>query len=169
MRYRLRRRPDRRPETPLPAWRRARYRAWLPAGEFALAIGASFPADAGVPPGQPFALITAWNPGARRRDRYRNELDQRRLRRRLSRLAASVHEASGASPDGRWHEPSLLALDLPLRHADRLARDFGQRAILCGASGAAVRLRVYGPRRRRPPAGAPGLEWVSIAAKPARR
>lgn len=168
MRHRLRRRADRRPEMPLPAWRRARYRACLPAGEFALAIGAPFPANAGVPPGLSFALITAWNPGARRRDRYRNEVDQRRLRRRLSRLAASVHEASGASPDGRWHEPSLLALDLPLRHADRLARDFGQRAILCGASGAVVRLRVYGPRRRRP-CGDPGLEWVSIRAKSRRR
>ena len=169
MRHRLRRRADRRPEVPLPAWRRARYRACLPAGEFALAIGAPFPADAGVPPGLSFALITAWNPGARRRDRFRNEVDQRRLRRRLSRLAASVHEASGASPDGRWHEPGLLALGLPLRHADRLARDFAQRAILCGASGAAVRLRVYGPRRRRPSAGVPGLDWVSIRAKPARR
>jgi len=169
MRYRLRRRPDRRPETPLSAWLGTRYRAWLPAGELALAIGAPFPTGAGVPSGQSFALITAWNPGARRRDRFRNEVDQRRLRRRLSRLAASVHEASGASPDGRWHEPGLLALGLPLRHADRLARDFGQRAILCGASGAAVRLRVYGPRRRRPTAGVPGLDWVSIRAKPARR
>ena len=58
---------------------------------------------------------------------------------------ARVHEAVGADAGLTWHEPSLLAIGLPLDLADREARRHAQNAIVTVRAGEPARLRMYRP------------------------
>jgi hypothetical protein len=77
------------------------------------------------------ALLTAFNPGGRRQAPFRNRQSQQRLQRELLRDGYVVLAGRNEDPRGRWPmEPSLLALDLPLMRARRLAARHGQLAFL---------------------------------------
>ncbi len=115
----------------LAAYRRAPYRA----GGVAFRIGRRNPALDGVLRAmgvREAALLTAANPGGRRRTAAWNDRAMRRLQTRLRRVAWLAGE-SGA---GRWRETQILAAG-PLPFLLALARRFGQNA--------AVRLRLAAP------------------------
>jgi hypothetical protein len=82
-----------------------------------------------------WAFITAWNPRTRLLPRWRNERRQRALARLLPRalLGAGIAETS-------WAEESLLALGVAAGRARRLARQFGQNAIVAGRRGGTAQL-----------------------------
>ena len=75
-------------------------------------------------------FITAWNPHSALRPRALNEAAQRRLVRDLRRLRCEVIRGEGVAATGAWKEPSLLALGLKRDAALRLARRYGQNAIV---------------------------------------
>jgi len=86
------------------------------------------------------AFITAWNPGSRALPRECNASRQHRLAEQLAAAGYRFLEGYGVAPDGSWHEDSLLVLGIPARGALRLARRFGQNAILTAEQGGPVRL-----------------------------
>jgi hypothetical protein len=98
-----------------------------------------------------FAFLSAANPGSQ-------ALTEDENRRRHARLVASVAASgrpalAGESYDGSsggWREASLLVAGIDRSSAIALAREFGQVALLYGATGGAVELVVAGaavPRR----------------------
>lgn len=70
-------------------------------------------------------LVTAWNPGGRRRPAALNRQSAARLHERLRRLRT----LPGVNGERRWREESLLVLGAG-RRAERLGRLFGQRAVV---------------------------------------
>lgn len=76
------------------------------------------------------AFITAWHPCSRQRATTLNEVAQSRLLADLRRSGCIVVPGAGVGADGRWREPSLLALGLHRSDAKRLARRYRQNALL---------------------------------------
>ena len=70
-------------------------------------------------------LVTAWNPGGRRRPAALNRQKAARLDERLRRSRT----LPGVNGEHRWREESLLVLGAG-RRAERLGRLFGQRAVV---------------------------------------
>jgi hypothetical protein len=84
-----------------------------------------------------WAFLTAWNPRSNWLPLWRNAARQRRL----ERLCSDVVSGAGVAADLAWlPEPSLLVLGMAPGRAVRLARLFGQNAILAGARGRPARL-----------------------------
>jgi hypothetical protein len=84
-----------------------------------------------------WAFVTAWNPRSHRLSLWRNAARQRRL----ERLCTDTVPGVGVGDDLAWPpEPSLLALGMAPGTAARLARMFGQNAILAGTRGRPARL-----------------------------
>jgi len=88
---------------------------------------------------QPWALLTAWNPQARRRAAADNIAAQQALLAALQDLSdVSVYPAIGVGSSG-WSEPSLLVIGADTAVLDPLARLHRQLAYVHGhADGAAV-------------------------------
>lgn len=108
-------------------------------------IGAETPALDSRLDGRSWALITAHNPDGRRCSDDRNERAQRTLEQCLRELRpAELLEACNRDPAGHWpDEPAWLFTPESISQADRLARRFGQRAIVVGDAGKAAALRIY--------------------------
>lgn len=88
--------------------------------------------------GEPWAIVTAFNPGGRQSDPADNGRRQRALH---AQLADSGHRLiRGVNGAGRWAEPSLIVLGAPLREALDWGRAWEQLAIVwgCGARAALV-------------------------------
>lgn len=87
-------------------------------------------------PGECWAILTAWNPGAEQRTLAENEARQAALQEEL----AGERWCAGVNGEGAWAEPSVIVSGLPLRRALRLGRDFGQLALIwgCGQRAALV-------------------------------
>jgi hypothetical protein len=84
-----------------------------------------------------WAFITAWNPRSRRLPEWRNAQRQRRL----ARLFPLALMGAGIGEDPAWPaEESLCVLGLPAGRAQRIARLFGQNAVVAGTRGGAARL-----------------------------
>jgi hypothetical protein len=84
-----------------------------------------------------WAFITAWNPRSRRLPRWRNE----RRQRALARLLPLALLGAGIGDNASWApEESLLVLGVTAGRARRLARQFGQNAIVAGCRGGLARL-----------------------------
>ena len=82
-----------------------------------------------------WAIITAFNPGARRRLRDENENAQLSLTERLGELGLQHRIASNRADDVSWPtEPSLFVMSLARGQALQLCREFGQLACVCGGS-----------------------------------
>jgi len=96
--------------------------------------------------GRQWALITAHNPDGRQQSSARNRVAHARLGQSLDRIGPAVRVPTcNRDPDGQWpDEPGWLFTPDSMACADRLARRFGQRAIVTGGSGKASQLRVYG-------------------------
>lgn len=95
---------------------------------------------------RPWAIVTAHNPGGVRQPADRNASAHRRLRRHLRELAPGLLlPACNRDPAGRWpDEPGWLFTPESIDQADRLARRFGQCAIVAGRPGQPAGLRMYG-------------------------
>lgn len=80
--------------------------------------------------GETWAIVTAWNPEARQRDRAGNEADQRRLEARV--LQSGRTFLRGVNGEGEWAEDSLIVPGASWEQARDWATDFGQAAALWG-------------------------------------
>ena len=89
-----------------------------------------------------WAMLTAYNPGSRRRSGRENQNAHRRLKRQLEQSAARVWVGHGRNDDGTCSEPMWLATGIPLATALELGRKFGQNAILFGEVGGPAKLLV---------------------------
>jgi hypothetical protein len=147
----------------LAAFLAAHYRVFLPQGELRLVPGRAFAGPIAAP-GTPWALLTAFNPGARTRDESANDAAQARL---VARLHAARHACwAGINSDaqGGHAERSVLALGIRVDEADALAREFGQCALLAGVVGGTTRLRIL---REHWPATVVDSDFVDWVASPA--
>jgi hypothetical protein len=116
------------------AFRRTRYRVWIPDGELVLRVDQHEPAliellnEAGA---HCAALLTAFNPGGRRQAPFRNRQSQQRLREQLRRQGCRMFAGRNEDPRGRWMaEPSFLVPGLPFLRAEELAASYRQAAFL---------------------------------------
>lgn len=123
------------------AFRATRYRVESSAGIFELRIGVvnppfdDFLRGLGV---SCWGLLTAHNPGGRRRD-DENPARQRLLLERVR--ALRWLPAANVAADGAWpDEPSVLILQIDEPALRALAAEFSQLAVVCGEPGEAPRL-----------------------------
>ena len=93
---------------------------------------------------QDLVFITAWDPRSTPRGDAENRAALAALRAALE-PHARVHDGFGADAGCTWHEPSLLAIGLPMGLADREAKRHDQNAIVVARAGDPTRLRVYRP------------------------
>ena len=78
--------------------------------------------------GEPFAVITAYNPAGRTTDESANRRRTEALRQRLSDRGGSIIPTQGVSPDGSHREPGF-AVVLSREEAIAIALEFDQSAI----------------------------------------
>lgn len=78
--------------------------------------------------GQPFAVITAYNPAGKTTDESANRRRTEGLRQRLSDRGGPIIPTQGVSPDGRHREPGF-AVVLAREDAIAIAMEFDQSAI----------------------------------------
>lgn len=121
------------------------YRARLPGGRYtSLRIGTPVPADlcAWAAQDWPLVFITAHNPHSREFPRQENRQRQRELLRKLKARSLRVLPGVGHIPGQAWREPSLLVAGLAIDHADRLAQQHEQNAIVVANDALETRLRL---------------------------
>lgn len=88
-----------------------------------------------------WAYVTACNPGSRRLSTWRNAARQRGLAQLVAAHGFIALRGAGVGDDPGWlPEASLMILEIAPGSALRLARQFGQRAIVVGRRGTAPRL-----------------------------
>jgi hypothetical protein len=122
------------------AYRATTYRAFVPGSSpIDLLVGQRSPAldrllaRAGA---REWAFMTAWNPASRSLPRWNNAQRQRRLLCLLYGGAWLVLPGAGIPSGQDWlPEASFLVLAIPQGRAARLARMFGQHAIVAGRRG----------------------------------
>jgi hypothetical protein len=125
-------------EALLAAYRATWYRVQAPGAELRLRVGkhdaqlAKVLREAWVGHA---ALLTAWNPGSRPRDRQMNEASHDALLRELQAagypcLYGTSEPETISGSGATWIEPNVLALDLPLDAARAIAARYGQLAFL---------------------------------------
>lgn len=159
------------PATPplLDAFLTAHYRVFLPEGERRLAPGRPFSAAVGAP-GTPWALLTAFNPGAAAAGPDANDAAQSRLLVALRAAGHACWPGRNSDPEGGHAETSVFALGIDAAQADALADRFGQCALLAGRLGGPVVLRVLCAHWRAGVVDTPFVEWVasdgSVRARP---
>ena len=94
-----------------------------------------------------WAFITAYNPASRRLPRWRNQGRQRCLHYHIDTLGFIAWPGAGVGDDPTWEpEPSFLVVGIPIDEARRIARRFGQNAIVAGRIGGAPQLVWCGAR-----------------------
>lgn len=161
-----------RPPTGIPpllaAFLGAHYRVFLPHGELRLAPGRPFSAAIGDA-GAPWALLTAFNPGARSQPEAANDAAQARLLARLHGARHPCWPGINSDADGGHVERSVLALGIGAAQADALARAFGQCALLAGTIGAPTRLRILRESWPEAVVDSDFVEWVASPAPDDRR
>ena len=126
------------------AYRAARYHVSGAAEPFDLALDAPNPALEACHRAyrvECSAFLTAFNPGSRPTAGAVNAAAAARLARRLRDLGHPLLAGFGTDPAGSWPaEQSVLALGLALEPASRIAREFGQAALLHAGRDAIPRL-----------------------------
>jgi hypothetical protein len=95
--------------------------------------------------GRDWAIVTAHNPDGRLQSDQCNAAADERLKKCLNELApAACLPARNRDPSGQWpDEPGWLFTPEDFTQADRLARRFGQRAIVAGGASEPAALRIY--------------------------
>ena len=144
----------------LQAYMSARYEIELDGGRLRLRIGEPAPALERAWPGACYALLTAFNPGSRRLPDAANRAADAALRTDLAAAGLRCLRSHSSDGKGRWVEPGWLVAGLDAEAADRLARRYGQAAILHWKAGEAVRLRMYLPRS--PGIEPPYVDWNPV-------
>jgi hypothetical protein len=95
-------------------------------GKVVFRIGQPIPALAG----QPFALVTAWNPGLERPSRAANEAANLALQARIRGLGWAFLPGRGRDESGTHVEPSFAVFGISFKRAAAVAGDFGQAAFV---------------------------------------
>ncbi|MBS3743386.1 MAG: DUF3293 domain-containing protein [Wenzhouxiangellaceae bacterium] len=134
------------PSDPLiAAFAAAEYRVDTGATSLTVELGSPSPALDRLLDGRPWAIITAHNPDGRLQSKARNAAAHLQLDQCLGRVKAAVClPACNRDRSGKWpDEPGWLFTPNSMADADRLARRFGQRAIVTGGDGQRAELRVY--------------------------
>mgnify|MGYP001489801185 CR=1 FL=1 len=115
-----------------------------PEGRFAIRLGAPSPradalaAELGA---AAWAYVTAYNPGSVPAPEEQNRARQRELEETVRGMGLPFFRGEGKGDDGGWPaEPSLLVLGIAEEEALRLARRFGQAAVVFGERGGPARL-----------------------------
>lgn len=147
----------------LAAFLAAQYRVFLPDGEQRLAPGRPFNSVIGRA-GMPWALLTAFNPGARSQPDAANDVAQARLLARLGGARHACWPGINSDADGGHVERSVLALGIGAGEADALAREFGQCALLAGTLGAPARLRILPESWPEAVVDTDFVDWVASGA-----
>jgi len=126
------------------------YRVDAPSGQICLRVGKrsrQFDRWLQRQNARSWAFITAYNPASRHLPRWRNQGRQRCLRNRIGALGFVAWPGAGVGDDPTWEpEPSFLVIGIPIAEARRIARRFGQNAIVAGRTGGAPKLVWCGPR-----------------------
>jgi len=122
------------------AYRRTDYRVRRPGGGYvSVRVGESLPQELAT--GEPWALVTAWNPCSRPATRTFNRHAQRVLLDRLRAASPVLIRAGLGVGEGPWREASLFVVGVALRAVETLAREAGQNAIICGVGHGQAELR----------------------------
>jgi hypothetical protein len=88
-----------------------------------------------------WAYLTACNPASARLTEKENEARQASLEADVARAGFAFYRGAGEAKDGSWPpEPSVLVPGLPRDEALRLARQYGQNALLYGVAGGTAQL-----------------------------
>ena len=118
---------------------RTTYRVELPAGPLDLSIGepqAALDRLLKRKGHTAWAFLTAFNPGSERLHPLVNHILQQRLKGAVRRMRHAFIPGSGIPRDAGWEpESSLLVLGISKAKAIKLARLFGQHAIVVGRRG----------------------------------
>ena len=126
------------------AYRSTSYHVDGPRGRFVIRVGEPCPDLDGLLHGagaHTWAFITAHNPCSRRLDDEENCRRHVDLEAAVLAMGLRYHPGEGVGEEGDWPaERSLLVLGIDEQQAAVLARQFGQAAIVCGATGEAARL-----------------------------
>ena len=93
-------------------------------------------------PAGSYVLLTAWNPASEPHSDTANETADALLVGQLDAAGVQRLAAWAEAPDGRWREPGWLVADLDDVTTERVAREFGQAAVLYWRCGEPVRLRM---------------------------
>ena len=114
----------------------------------ALRLSRQTPALDRILGGRTWAIVTAHNPDGHPQTHRRNAAAHATLEACLDRIAPAMRlPACNRDPKGRWpDEPGWLFTPEDVTQADRLARRFGQRAIVTGGAGQRAELRIYDAR-----------------------
>lgn len=127
-----------------PAYRRTVYRVFAPGGAIDLRVGYRCPALDRLLAATGctrWAFLTAWNPLSRPLPVWSNATRSRRLARALHGLGYRFLPGLGIPQEPGWRpEVSLLVLGMPAARALRIARRFGQNAIVAGRRGGRAQL-----------------------------
>lgn len=164
-------RPTEQPSSALlQAYLAAVYRVELPDGDCRLRIGVLFdPGKTLGPVDTPWALVSACNPRSQPAPRMVNEAAHSQMRAQIDSEGLRSFPAHNSDARGQHAEPGLLLLGIEPARADRLARTFGQNAILAGRIGAPVRLRCYLGAWRGVAMDTAFVDWVGSPASDDRR
>ncbi|UBV41487.1 DUF3293 domain-containing protein [Deinococcus taeanensis] len=92
-------------------------------------------------PGQPWAILTAWNPQAQRVPAGQNAQAQAALHREV----ACWSPLPGWNAEGPWREDTLIVRGTPLQEAVRLGYAYGQVAVVWGVGRRAALVWLDGP------------------------
>ena len=115
-------------------------------------------------PAERYLFITAWNPASLPPSDSTNQDADAALVARIDALGAARQAAWAEDGSGGWREPGWLVADLDPATAERLAREFGQAAVLAWQRGEPVRLRML--LGRPPNAGtATFTDWVECGSR----
>lgn len=88
-----------------------------------------------------FAFITAWNPGSNPLSPAENRRRNRQLETALKKVCRQVWPGLGAGSDPAWPpEESFWALGISAENSVRLARQFGQNAVVWWEKGGVAEL-----------------------------
>ncbi len=132
---------DDRPDPLLLAFASTDYRVALPEGAETVRIGNRHQRLDRLAGRAWWAIVTAFNPGARLVDTAENRLRHQQLIGLCREQRISTLPCINIDPTGQWpDEPSLLMSDVAVDTAISLARHFGQRAVVCGRAGQAAEL-----------------------------
>lgn len=150
--------PD--PTSLLHAFLTAQYRVRLPDGEQHLVPGRPL-ASRIAADGTPWALLTAFNPGAEARGAHANRAAQSQLTSALRVAGHACWPGRNSDPQGGHREPSIFVLGIAAADADQLATRFGQCALLAGRVGEPVVLRILRARWPGPVVDTAFVHWVA--------
>jgi len=111
-------------------------------------------------PARRYAFITAWNPASQPPSDTTNQAADAQLVARIDALGAARQAAWAEDGGGQWRESGWLVANLDLPSIEKLARQFGQAAVLAWQRGEPVRLRMLLGR----PADAPEAMDAAVVA-----